>query len=141
MSEPIWVDVNDALAFHEDMLAQFGGLPGVRDLGLLESALNRPRQLFVYGAPDLFEMAAAYAAGIVRNHPFLDGNKRAGFMAAALFLETNGISFEAPEEEVVLQTLALAAGELDERGYAKWLRATCPAPVRKKKRPAGKRAS
>lgn len=141
MNEPLWITREAVLALQLRLLAQFGGLPGIRDEGLLDSALNKPLHLFAYQKPDLFDLAAAYAFGIVKNHPFLDGNKRAGFMTAYAFLGLNGIDFEAPEEEVVLQTLALAAGELDERGYAKWLRAACPAPVRKKKRPAGKRAS
>lgn len=125
MNEPHWIDARDCHAFHADMLARFGGLAGVRDEGLLESALHRPRQLFAYGTPDVFEFAASYAAGIVRNHPFLDGNKRAGFMAAALFLEYNGERFQAPETEVVLKTLALAAGEIKESDCAAWLRRSC----------------
>lgn len=107
------------------MLERFGGLEGIRDDGLLESALNRPRHLFAYGEPSLFELAAAYASGIVKNHPFLDGNKRSGFMAAALFLETNGLRFAAPEEEVVERTLALAAGAIGEEGYREWLERSC----------------
>lgn len=134
MNEPSWVDRADCLAFHETMLARFGGLPGIRDDGLLESALHRPRQLFAYGEPDLFDLAAAYALGIVKNHPFLDGNKRAGFMAAALFLEYNGETFHAPESEVVLQTLGLAAGAVSEKAYAKWLRASCAARPRRRQR-------
>jgi death on curing protein len=125
MNEPAWIDLEDCLAFHEEMLARHGGLSGVRDHGLLESALNRPRQLYAYAKPTLFELAAAYAAGLIRNHPFLDGNKRAGFLSAALFLEVNGLSFRATEEEVVLNTLALAAGEMDEASYAKWLKRSC----------------
>ena len=125
MKEPVWIDTADVHAFHQGMLAMFGGLAGVRDEGLLDSALNRPHHLFAYEETELFDLAAAYALGIIKNHPFLDGNKRAGFMAAALFLEVNGLCFEAPEEEVVLQTLALAAGELDQDGYAAWLRASC----------------
>ena len=134
MNEPNWVDRADCVAFHEDMLERFGGLPGIRDEGLLESALNRPRQLFAYGEPDLYDLAAAYALGIVKNHPFLDGNKRAGFMAAALFLEYNGETFQASESEVVLQTLGLAAGAVSEKAYAKWLRASCAARPRRRKR-------
>lgn len=134
MKEPRWVDAADCLAFQAEMLAQFGGLSGVRDEGLLDSALNRPRQLAAHGQPDLFELAAAYASGIVKNHPFLDGNKRAGFMAAALFLEYNGESFQAPEEEVVLQTLGLAAGAISEKAYAAWLRASCPKRGRTRRR-------
>lgn len=134
MKEPNWVDSVDCLAFHEEMLARFGGLAGIRDKGLLDSALNRPLHLFAYGKPDLFDLATAYAAGIIKNHPFLDGNKRAGFMAAALFLEVNDLTFAAPEEEVVLQTLALAAGEIREKDYAAWLKASCKPHPRQKKR-------
>ena len=126
MSEPIWIDVADCHAFHGEMLERFGGLEGVRDGGLLDSALNRPRHLFAYGKPTLFELAAAYATGIVKNHPFVDGNKRTGFLAAALFLEINGHSFTASEEEVVERTLALAAGAIGEADYAIWLKKSCP---------------
>lgn len=128
MNGPVWIDVADVLSFHEVMLARFGGLPGVRDAALLDSAVNRPRQLFAYGAPDLFALAAAVAEGIVRNHPFLDGNKRAGFMAAALFLEVNGWSFQAVEEDVVVRTLALAAGAIGGAEYARWLRGATVRP-------------
>ena len=121
MKEPAWVDAADVHAFHQSMIALFGGLSGVRDESLLDSALSRPRNRFVYEQPSLFELAADYAVGIVKNHPFLDGNKRAGFMAAALFLEVNGVAFNAPEEEVVVYTRALAAGELDGAAYAAWL--------------------
>lgn len=107
------------------MLARFGGLAGVRDPGLLDSALNRPRHLFAYGKPSLYQLAAAYASGIIKNHPFIDGNKRAGFMSAALFLEINGRTFSAPEEEVVTRTRALAAGRIGERAYAAWLKVSC----------------
>jgi len=107
------------------MLERFGGLEGVRDAGLLESALHRPRHLFAYGKPSLFDLAAAYAAGIVKNHPFLDGNKRTGFVSAALFLEINGHRFIAPEEEVVERTLALAAGVIGEVEYGAWLEKSC----------------
>jgi len=125
MKEPIWIDTADVHAFHQELLTMFGGLAGVRDEGLLDSALSRPQHLFAYEKADLFELAAAYALGIVKNHPFLDGNKRSGFMAAALFLEVNGLRFDAPEEEVVLQTIALAAGELDQSANADWLRSAC----------------
>jgi len=108
-------------AIHEELLARYGGLSGLRDEGLLESALNRPRHLFAYGAPSVFELAAAYAAGIVKDHPFIDGNKRVGFMAAYVFLGLNGCDFDAPEVEVVVQTRALAAGEISEGDYATWL--------------------
>ena len=136
MNQPNWIDATDVLCFHQEMLARFGGMPGIRDEGLLDSALNRPLHLFSYGQPTLFELAAEYALGIVKNHPFLDGNKRSGFMAAALFLESNGYTFTAPETEVVLQTLALAAGAIGREVYADWLRASCvkpPAPGAKRK--------
>jgi death-on-curing protein len=125
MKEPIWLERADCLAIHEMMLAQHGGLAGVRDEGLLESALAKPRNLFGYGSPTLFGMAAGYAAGIILNHPFLDGNKRTGFMVAATFLELNGLAFTASEESVVEKTLALAAGRLKEAGYASWLKENC----------------
>jgi death-on-curing protein len=98
-------------------------LGGLRDEGLLESALARPQQLFAYGKPSLFDLAAAYAFGLVRNHPFLDGNKRIGFTTAVVFLELNGYRFAASEVDATIQTLALAAGELDEADYAAWLKA------------------
>ncbi len=128
MEEPVWIDLADCLAFHGELLARFGGLPGIRDQALLESALHRPQQLLAYGKPDLFDMAAAYAVGVVKNHPFLDGNKRSGFMTAALFLEANGLRFEAPEEEVVERTLALAASAIDEAEYGAWLKRSCVVP-------------
>jgi len=122
MKTPQWVLRDSVLAVHERLLAEFGGLAGLRDAGLFESALARPQQLFTYGKPDLFGMAAAYAFGLVRNHPFLDGNKRIGFATAVVFLELNGWAFGATEVDAVLETLALAAGELDEAGYAAWLK-------------------
>ncbi len=121
MIEPVWITREDCLAYHESLLERFGGPSGLRDESLLDAALHRPKHLFAYGKPSLFEMAASYAHGIVKNHPFLDGNKRAGFIAAALFIETNGFRFQASEEEVVLETLALAAGESTEEAYAAWL--------------------
>ena len=121
MKEPYWLTRSECLALHDMMLAQYGGCSGIRDEGLLESALARPRQLHHYGSPNLAEMAAAYAAGIVKNHPFLDGNKRTGFMMGAGFLERNGCKFFASEADVVIRTLALAAGEMTEADYAAWL--------------------
>jgi death-on-curing protein len=122
MEEPQWLLRETVLALQERLLAEFGGLGGVRDAGLLDSALARPQQLFAYGQPSLFDLAAAYAFGLVRNHPFLDGNKRIGFASAILFLELNGLCFSAPEAEATLKTLALAARELGEADYAAWLR-------------------
>ena len=124
MNEPVWITREDCLAYHESLLERFGGLSGIRDESLLDSALNRPKHLLAYGKPSIFQMAASYAHGIVKNHPFLDGNKRAGFIAAALFIETNGFRFQAPEEEAVLETLALAVGETPEEAYAAWLERT-----------------
>lgn len=121
MKEPIWLNREDCLAIHEMMLAQHGGLAGVRDKGLLESALSKPRNLFAYASPTLPGMAASFAAGIILNHPFLDGNKRTGFMLAVTFLELNGVTFNATEEAVVEMTLALASGKLSEAAYARWL--------------------
>ena len=111
------------LAVQERLLAEFGGLIGLRDEGLLDSAINRPLHRFHYGAPTLFELAACYAFGLARNHPFVDGNKRIGFTTAVLFLEINGLQFMADEVDATLQTLALAAHELDEKGYEEWLQA------------------
>ncbi len=123
MREPYWLTREECLALHDMMLSQYGGIAGVRDENLLESALARPRQLFAYGKPDMADMAAAYAVGIVKNHPFLDGNKRTGFMLGAGFLESNGFEFHATEADAALRTLALAAGEMDEAAYAAWLKA------------------
>lgn len=123
MKDPVWVLREVVLMLHEQSLAQFGGSSGVRDAGLLDSALGRPQNLFVYGKPSRFDLAASYAFGLVKNHPFIDGNKRAGFVVAALFLELNGYSFRASEVEAALRTLALAAGEMSEAAYSEWLKA------------------
>jgi death-on-curing protein len=124
MNEPNWITKDILLAVHAELLNRFGGLSGIRDEGLLDSALNRPKHLLSYGSPTLFQMAASNSHGIVKNHPFLDGNKRTGFMSAYIFLGVNGWSLEAPEEEAVLGTLALAAGETSEEAYADWLERT-----------------
>jgi death on curing protein len=124
VSEPVWIDERDALALHDRLLALDGGIAGVRDAGLLESALARPRQLHAYGdKPDIIDMAATYTAGVVRNHPFADGNKRTGFLAGVLFLEMNGYRFTATEEAAATAALGLAAGTLDEMAFAAWMRA------------------
>ena len=127
MNEPFWLTREIILAIQVQLLARFGGLQGLRDESLLESALARPMKLLNYGTPSLFDLAAAYAYGIVKNHPFLDGNKRAGFMAAYTFLGINGFRLDAPEEQAVLQTLALAAGEIDADEFSAWLKASCVA--------------
>jgi death-on-curing protein len=114
MKKPVWLDRAVCLAIHEMVLSQHGGLAGVRDEGLLESALEKPPNLLAYGSPTLAELAASYAAGIILNHPFIDGNKRTGFMLAATFLELNGQEFTASEESVVENTLALAENQFTE---------------------------
>jgi death-on-curing protein len=122
MNPPIGVRRDVVLAFHDLLLAEHGGKPGIRDVGLLDSALSRPENLFGYGEPGLFDLAASYAFRLVKNHPFIDGNKRMGFAVATLFLELNNLYFFAPEVEVVLNTLALAAGEMSEAAYAEWMK-------------------
>ena len=122
MNEPTWVLREVVLILHEQSLAQFGGSAGVRDEGLLESALGKPQNLFAYGEPSQFDLAASYAFGLVKNHPFIDGNKRTGFVVAVLFLELNGYRFRATEVDSALRTLALAAGEMSEATYAAWLK-------------------
>ena len=121
MTEPVWVLPEAIRALHERLLSEFCGASGVRDEGMLESALSRPGNQFSYGSPTIHELAAAYAFGLIRNHPFVDGNKRIGFATPILFLEINGYRFSASEVDVTVQTLALAAHELDEAGYAAWL--------------------
>lgn len=123
MSEPVWIELPEVLAIHEILLAEHGGSSGVRDEGLLESALARPRQLLAYGEPDIVDLAAAYTSGIVRNHPFVDGNKRTGFVAGILFLELNGLTFIAPEAAATRMVLELAASKLSDEDYAAFLRA------------------
>src|SRR3990167_3961748 len=109
MKPPVWVLRATVLALHEQLLAEFGGSSGIRDTGLLESALARPENLFAYGKPDIVDLAASYGAGLVKNHPFVDGNKRIGFMVAVLFLELNGYRFEAGEADATGRTLPPAA--------------------------------
>jgi death on curing protein len=122
--EPLWIEERDVLAIHDRLLALHGGATGLRDRGLLESALARPRQHHAYASnPDIAEMAALYTAGIVRNHPFVDGNKRTGFLIGILFLELHGLDFKASEADATQAVMALAAGTLDEASYAAWLRA------------------
>ena len=122
MNEPIWLDSQDLYVLHNQLLARFGGLEGIRDEGLLESALYRPVQKFQYETNStLPELAASYSYGIARNHPFFDGNKRSALLAAIVFLGINGMKLHATEEEAVLETLALAAGERTEDEYAFWL--------------------
>ena len=129
MKEPCWIDERDALTLHDRLLAFHGGAAGVRDDGLLNSALARPRQHFAYArTADIVELAAIYTAGIVRNHPFIDGNKRTGFVVGILFLELNGYGFTASEEDAANAVFALAAGDIEEADYAAFLRANVQAP-------------
>jgi death on curing protein len=123
VKEPAWVQRQTVLALQERLLAEFGGAAGIRDENVLDSALSRPLNRFLHEKPTIFELAANYAFGLVRNHPFLDGNKRIGFATAVLFLELNGGRFGATEVDATVQTLALAAGHLDEAGYAAWIEA------------------
>jgi death on curing protein len=122
--EPVWIDERDVLAIHDRLLAIHGGAPGLRDRGLLQSALARSRQHHAYSASrNTIAMAALYTAGIVRNHPFVDGNKRTGFVIGILFLELHGFDFKASEEDATQAIWDLAAGTLDEAAFATWLRA------------------
>ncbi|HRK64472.1 MAG TPA: type II toxin-antitoxin system death-on-curing family toxin [Terricaulis sp.] len=123
MKAPLWVERRIVLRAHDEALAAHGGAAGVRDMGLLDSALARSRNLFAYGEGGAAALAAAYAFGIVRNHPFVDGNKRTAFMTAVFFLELNGHRFVATEVDATLSTLALAANEIGEAEFAAWLRA------------------
>jgi death on curing protein len=128
VSGPEWVDVAIVLDIHEEQLALFGGPGGVRDPGLLESALARPQNQFAYGQSDLAALAAAYAFGIARNHPFVDGNKRTAFATMIVFLGLNDIAFAPESAAATAVMLALAAGEIDEAGLTRWIRDNWPKP-------------
>ena len=117
-----WVDKQALLLLHDESLATHGGASGIRDEGLLDSALARPLNLTAYGKPDIAELATCYASGVVRNHPFVDGNKRAAFLAAGIFLAINGYRLVCGQAEATAAILALAASELDEASFAAWLR-------------------
>ena len=123
MTEPTWIDLEVVLAIHDEQLAEHGGQVGVRDHGLLESAMGRPRNQFAYGEHSLARLAASYAFGISRNHPFLDGNKRTSLVVAELFLEMNGCKLTASDAESVTTFLQLAAGDLTEDALADWITA------------------
>ena len=122
MNEPIWMDAADATIIHEMQLAEHGGPSGVRDMGMLESALGRPQNLWVYSESPvtLTRLAAAYAFGISSNHPFVDGNKRTAMVVSFVFLDTNGLTVTATQEDAYRIILALAAGELSEQQLADW---------------------
>jgi len=125
MKEPRWLIKSFLFGLHSQLISEFGGSTGIRDLDRLEAAIERPKQAYCYGTTDLFDLAASYASAIILGHPFIDGNKRVGFMAAVVFLEINGKECIAPEIDATLSTLALASGQMDETAYAKWLRESC----------------
>ena len=118
-----WLLEGVVLAIHDEQIAEHGGSSGIRDAGLLSSALDRPQHQAHYSdEPSVFDLAAAYACGIIRNHPFVDGNKRTGFLAAYVFLNINGWQLNSSEVEAVNAVLALAGGEIDETGFSSWLK-------------------
>ena len=121
ISEPIWVLTDVVLAVQQIVLAEHGGLPGIRDQNLLDSALSRPLHRFAYDtAVNIYELAASYAYGLAQNHPFIDGNKRIALSASAIFLELNGYSLNAPEAETVVVFEQLASGQISEAELAHW---------------------
>jgi len=122
MDNWVWLEPGVLRLVHDEQLAEHGGAVGVRDEGLFESALARPRHLAHDGQPDLADLAAAYGFGLARNHPFVDGNKRTAFVAMELFLDRNGHALVADDVECVLVMLAVAEGKLDEAGFADWIR-------------------
>lgn len=123
MKEPIWIEERDTLLLHQRALILHGGAPGILDVTLLKSALARPLQHFSYARDvDIITLAGVYTAGIVQNHPFVDGNKRIGFIVGVLFLELNGYRFMASEEDAAQGVLALAAGEIEESRFTEFLR-------------------
>jgi death on curing protein len=117
-----WVDRRALELLHDESLAEHGGAAGLRDEGLLESALARPLNLAAYGAPDVHQLAAAYGVGLAKNHPFVDGNKRAAFLAVGVFLSLNGWRLTATVADATLAMLAVAAGQMDDIAFAHWLR-------------------
>ena len=117
-----WVDRKALLLLHDESLAEHGGGAGIRDEGLLDSALDGPRNLALYEQPDAAALAASYASGLARNHPFVDGNKRAAFLSVGLFLGLNGHRLTASQAEATVAMFGLAAGDIDEATFAAWLR-------------------
>lgn len=126
MSEPLWLTRQIIEAIHDEQLAIHGGASGLRDEGMLESALDRPRNKWSYEQAELPELAAAYAYGVARNHPFIDGNKRTSLLALYTFLGINGIDFDVPEAEAATMILSLAAGEVSKESLARWIRDNWP---------------
>ncbi len=122
MSEWRWINRQVLLLLHDESLAEHGGASGLRDEGLLESALARPLNLALYGKPDVADLAASYGLGLAKNHAFVDGNKRAAFLAVGLFLGLNGYRLDTTQADATLMVLSVAAGETDEAGFAQWIR-------------------
>jgi death on curing protein len=126
VTEPFWLTRQIIVAIHDEQLAIHGGASGLRDEGMLESALDRPKNKWAYENAELAELAAAYAFGIARNHPFVDGNKRTSLLALYTFLGVNGVEFNVPEAEAATMILALAAGEVSEESLTRWIRDNWP---------------
>lgn len=124
----VWLSRQLILAIHDQQLAEHGGATGIRDEGLLESALARPLNRAGYGEPDIAELAAVYAIGIARNHPFVDGNKRTAFAALFMFLALNGLVFEPPEVDATITMLRLAAGDMQDDEFIAWVQANTTSP-------------
>ena len=123
--DPVWLGKAAVLAMHGRLLAEHGGAPDIRDSSLLDSALARPQNLLAYNDADICDLAASYTSGIIRNHPFVDGNKRTGFMAGYVFLACNGLRLTASELDVFHVVTLLAASEIEESEFAAWLRENC----------------
>jgi death-on-curing protein len=126
VSEPIWLDVREIMDMHAEQLEMFGGPEGMRDQGMLESALARPLNRWHYGKTDLAVLAAAYAFGLAKNHPFVDGNKRTAFHAMMVFLRSNSVAFAPEPAHATAIILALAGGEVSEEGLTRWIRDNWP---------------
>ncbi|MHA1165036.1 MAG: type II toxin-antitoxin system death-on-curing family toxin [Alphaproteobacteria bacterium] len=126
MKEPFWLSLNTVEDIHGEQLVLFGGPEGIRDRGALDSALARPINRWHYGCMDFAELAAAYAFGIARNHPFVDGNKRAAFAALIVFLRLNGLSFTPSQADATAIMLEVASGEIDEAGLTRWIADNLP---------------
>jgi death-on-curing protein len=126
MTEPVWLTRQIVIAIHDEQLAIHGGASGLRDAGMLESALDRPKNKWSYENAEIAELAAAYAFGIARNHPFVDGNKRTSLLALYTFLGVNGVDFDVPEAEAATMILSLAAGEVSDESLTRWIRDNWP---------------
>ncbi len=126
MNEPEWLDLQIVIAIHDEQLAVHGGAGGIRDLAMLESALDRPRNKWAYEKAGLPELAAAYGFGVAKNHPFIDGNKRTSLLAIYTFLGVNGVDFVVPEADAAAMIMSLAAGEVSEESLTRWIRDNWP---------------